>query len=137
MYLQSGARNVVLKPHCLRVCRDTLLLKLAPLSMFFPPGLLTLKDFQARETWMDGQTERLNTTCMLVMLSNRLKTSDSLYVSCPAMVHRVAVIGTGSSGLACAKACVDEGLEPICFERGHDIGGVWNFKVSGDETCVS
>lgn len=72
-----------------------------------------------------------------LLLSNRLKTSDSLYVSCPAMVHRVAVIGTGSSGLACAKACVDEGLEPICFERGHDIGGVWNFKVSGDETRIS
>lgn len=60
--------------------------------------------------------------------------SDFLYVSCPAMVHRVAVIGSGSSGLACTKACVDQGLEPVCFEKSHDIGGLWNFKVSGDET---
>uniref|UniRef100_H3D6L8 Flavin-containing monooxygenase n=1 Tax=Tetraodon nigroviridis TaxID=99883 RepID=H3D6L8_TETNG len=44
------------------------------------------------------------------------------------MVRRVAVIGAGSSGLACAKACVEEGLEPVCFERGHDIGGLWNFR---------
>lgn len=52
------------------------------------------------------------------------------------MVHRVAVIGSGSSGLACTKACVDQGLEPVCFERGHDIGGLWNFRVSRDETRV-
>lgn len=53
------------------------------------------------------------------------------------MVHRVAVIGAGSSGLVCAKACVEEGLEPVCFERGHDIGGVWNYRVSRDESRVS
>lgn len=46
-------------------------------------------------------------------------------------MRRVAVIGAGSSGLACVKACLDEGLEPVCFERGHDLGGVWNFQVSG------
>ena len=48
-----------------------------------------------------------------------------------AMVRRVAVIGAGSSGLACIKSCVDEGLEPVCFESGDDIGGLWKFKVSG------
>lgn len=59
--------------------------------------------------------------------SNDLLTSDP----CSAMVRRVAVIGAGCSGLACVKACVDEGLEPACFERGRDIGGLWNFRVSG------
>lgn len=49
------------------------------------------------------------------------------------MVHRVAVIGSGSSGLACTKTCVDQGLEPVCFERGHDIGGLWNFRVSDEK----
>lgn len=53
------------------------------------------------------------------------------------MVHRVAVIGAGTSGLASVKACAEEGLEPVCFERGHDIGGVWNFRVSRDRTRVS
>ncbi|XP_075340708.1 flavin-containing monooxygenase 5-like [Odontesthes bonariensis] len=46
------------------------------------------------------------------------------------MVRRVAVIGAGSSGLACIKICVDEGLEPVCFERSDDIGGLWKFKES-------
>ncbi|KAM3619590.1 uncharacterized protein V6R79_010551 [Siganus canaliculatus] len=44
------------------------------------------------------------------------------------MVRRVAVIGAGSSGLVSTKVCVDEGLEPVCFERSDDIGGLWKFK---------
>ncbi|KAJ8279007.1 hypothetical protein COCON_G00060730 [Conger conger] len=44
------------------------------------------------------------------------------------MVRRVAVIGAGSSGLASIKCCLDEGLEPICFESSDDIGGLWRYK---------
>ncbi|XP_060686138.1 flavin-containing monooxygenase 5-like [Hemiscyllium ocellatum] len=44
------------------------------------------------------------------------------------MTKRVAIIGGGSSGLACIKCCLDEDLEPVCFERGNDIGGLWNFQ---------
>ncbi|XP_028442626.1 dimethylaniline monooxygenase [N-oxide-forming] 5-like [Perca flavescens] len=44
------------------------------------------------------------------------------------MVQKVAVIGAGISGLTSIKACLDEGLEPTCFESGHDIGGLWRFK---------
>lgn len=44
------------------------------------------------------------------------------------MVRRVAVIGAGSSGLACVKVCIDEGLEPVCFEGSDDIGGLWKYK---------
>ncbi|KAF7664917.1 hypothetical protein LDENG_00162290 [Lucifuga dentata] len=46
------------------------------------------------------------------------------------MVRRVAVIGGGSSGLVCIKICVEEGLEPVCFESSDDIGGLWKFKES-------
>ncbi|KAI9547803.1 hypothetical protein NQZ68_015069 [Dissostichus eleginoides] len=46
------------------------------------------------------------------------------------MVQRVAVVGAGSSGLACIKICVEEGLEPVCFESSDDIGGLWKFKES-------
>uniref|UniRef100_A0A672ZPW1 Flavin-containing monooxygenase n=1 Tax=Sphaeramia orbicularis TaxID=375764 RepID=A0A672ZPW1_9TELE len=46
------------------------------------------------------------------------------------MVRRVAVVGAGSSGLACIKICLDEGLEPVCFESSDDIGGLWKFKES-------
>ncbi|XP_029988417.1 dimethylaniline monooxygenase [N-oxide-forming] 5-like [Sphaeramia orbicularis] len=44
------------------------------------------------------------------------------------MVQRVAVIGAGISGLTSIKSCLDEGLEPTCFESSHDIGGLWRFK---------
>lgn len=46
------------------------------------------------------------------------------------MARRVAVIGGGSAGLASIKSCLDEGLEPVCFESSDDIGGLWRFKVS-------
>ncbi|XP_076009757.1 flavin-containing monooxygenase 5-like isoform X2 [Genypterus blacodes] len=44
------------------------------------------------------------------------------------MVQKVAVIGAGPSGLTSIKACLDEGLEPTCFESSYDIGGLWRFK---------
>ncbi|XP_028977648.1 dimethylaniline monooxygenase [N-oxide-forming] 5 isoform X2 [Esox lucius] len=44
------------------------------------------------------------------------------------MVQRVCVIGGGSSGLTSIKSCLEEGLEPICFESSDDIGGLWRFK---------
>ena len=31
------------------------------------------------------------------------------------------------SGLAGIKHCLDEGLEPVCFEKDTDIGGLWNY----------
>ena len=44
---------------------------------------------------------------------------------------RVAVIGAGASGLPAIKCCLDDGLEPVCFERSADIGGLWNY-----ENCI-
>uniref|UniRef100_A0A3P9JM91 Flavin-containing monooxygenase n=1 Tax=Oryzias latipes TaxID=8090 RepID=A0A3P9JM91_ORYLA len=44
------------------------------------------------------------------------------------MVQRVAVIGAGPSGLTSIKCCLDEMLEPTCFESSNDIGGLWRFK---------
>ena len=35
------------------------------------------------------------------------------------------------SGLASIRNCLEEGLEPTCFEKGEDIGGLWKFSVSG------
>uniref|UniRef100_A0A4X2KB83 Flavin-containing monooxygenase n=1 Tax=Vombatus ursinus TaxID=29139 RepID=A0A4X2KB83_VOMUR len=45
------------------------------------------------------------------------------------MVKRVAIIGAGSCGLPAIKCCLDEGLEPTCFEQNDDIGGLWKFQV--------
>uniref|UniRef100_H2YGL6 Flavin-containing monooxygenase n=1 Tax=Ciona savignyi TaxID=51511 RepID=H2YGL6_CIOSA len=43
---------------------------------------------------------------------------------------RTAVIGCGASGLAAIKVCLEDGMEPICFEKNHDIGGLWRFEES-------
>ncbi|XP_035393158.1 dimethylaniline monooxygenase [N-oxide-forming] 2-like isoform X2 [Cygnus atratus] len=53
------------------------------------------------------------------------------------MVQRVAVIGAGVSGLVSIKCCLDEGLEPTCFERSEDIGGLWRFADTADSGRVS
>jgi renalase len=36
---------------------------------------------------------------------------------------RVAIIGAGMAGLACARRLVDAGLAPVIFDKGHGIGG--------------
>ncbi|XP_041861864.1 flavin-containing monooxygenase 5-like [Melanotaenia boesemani] len=51
--------------------------------------------------------------------------------------RRVAVIGGGASGLACIKCCLDEGLEPVCFESSDDIGGLWRFKENPEPDRAS
>ncbi|NXT77825.1 FMO4 monooxygenase, partial [Zapornia atra] len=53
------------------------------------------------------------------------------------MVRRVAVIGAGAGGLASIKCCLEEGLEPTCFERSEDIGGIWRYTDSTDGGRVS
>ncbi|NXA34111.1 FMO4 monooxygenase, partial [Eudromia elegans] len=48
------------------------------------------------------------------------------------MVRRVAIVGAGVSGLASIKCCLDEGLEPTCFEQSEDIGGLWRYEDRAD-----
>ncbi|XP_005492323.2 dimethylaniline monooxygenase [N-oxide-forming] 2 isoform X1 [Zonotrichia albicollis] len=53
------------------------------------------------------------------------------------MVRRVAVIGAGAGGLASVKCCLDEGLEPTCFESSEDIGGIWRYTDSTDSRRIT
>uniref|UniRef100_A0A8D2EUI2 Flavin-containing monooxygenase n=1 Tax=Theropithecus gelada TaxID=9565 RepID=A0A8D2EUI2_THEGE len=46
------------------------------------------------------------------------------------MGKKVAIIGAGVSGLASIRSCLEEGLEPTCFEKSNDIGGLWKFSGS-------
>ncbi|XP_041476579.1 flavin-containing monooxygenase 5-like [Lytechinus variegatus] len=41
---------------------------------------------------------------------------------------RVAIIGAGVSGLVAVKTCLEEGLEPVCFEKEHELGGLWVYR---------
>ncbi|XP_038162850.1 flavin-containing monooxygenase 5-like [Cyprinodon tularosa] len=53
------------------------------------------------------------------------------------MVQKVAVIGAGPSGLTSIKACLDEGMEPTCFESSDDMGGLWKFKEVSEPNRAS
>ncbi|XP_060934417.1 flavin-containing monooxygenase 5-like [Limanda limanda] len=53
------------------------------------------------------------------------------------MVHKVAVIGAGPSGLTSVKACLDEGMVPTCFESSDDMGGLWKFKEVSEPNRAS
>ncbi|XP_075038592.1 flavin-containing monooxygenase 5-like [Mixophyes fleayi] len=53
------------------------------------------------------------------------------------MGKKVAVIGAGASGLVAIKSCLEEGLEPTCFERTEDIGGLWRFKEDSEDGRAS
>lgn len=54
------------------------------------------------------------------------------------MAKKVAVIGAGASGLPAIKCCVDEGLQPVCFERTDHIGGLWYYteEPTDGQSCV-
>ncbi|XP_075689439.1 dimethylaniline monooxygenase [N-oxide-forming] 2-like isoform X2 [Rhinoderma darwinii] len=43
------------------------------------------------------------------------------------MAKSVAIIGAGCSGLTAIKCCLEEGLNPTCFEKSDDIGGLWRY----------
>ena len=49
-------------------------------------------------------------------------------------MQKVAVIGAGLSGIATVKELVEKGHDVVCFEKGHDIGGV--FSVGGSYDSV-
>ncbi|XP_078011916.1 dimethylaniline monooxygenase [N-oxide-forming] 4-like [Phascolarctos cinereus] len=53
----------------------------------------------------------------------------SLVASQETTAKQVTIIGAGMSGLTSIKCCLEEGLEPTCFERSDDIGGLWKFTV--------
>ncbi|XP_068950796.1 flavin-containing monooxygenase 5-like [Petaurus breviceps papuanus] len=47
-------------------------------------------------------------------------------------VKKIAIIGAGVSGLGAIKSCLEEGLEPTCFEESFDIGGVWRYEEKSE-----
>ncbi|WAR12663.1 FMO5-like protein [Mya arenaria] len=51
---------------------------------------------------------------------------------------KLLVIGAGASGLTAIKCCLDEGLEPVCFERSSYVGGLWHYtdEVEEGQACV-
>jgi cation diffusion facilitator CzcD-associated flavoprotein CzcO len=42
------------------------------------------------------------------------------------------VVGAGPAGLAMTRALMRHGLDFDCFERHHDVGGIWDQPVGND-----
>lgn len=50
--------------------------------------------------------------------------------------RRVAVIGTGPSGITALKNLLDEGIEAIAFDKNQDVGGNWIFSETESHSSV-
>uniref|UniRef100_A0A8C9CDF0 Flavin-containing monooxygenase n=1 Tax=Phocoena sinus TaxID=42100 RepID=A0A8C9CDF0_PHOSS len=53
------------------------------------------------------------------------------------MVKRVAIVAAGVSGLASIWCCLEEKLEPTCFQRSNDVGGLWQFLENTEDGLAS
>lgn len=53
-----------------------------------------------------------------------------------AKIKTTAIIGAGPSGLVAAKECLEAGLQPVIFEAGPDLGGVWRNKTWNGMTSL-
>jgi len=49
------------------------------------------------------------------------------------MSKRIAIIGAGASGITAIKCCLEEDLEPVCYERSNHIGGLWYYTPDAVE----
>jgi cation diffusion facilitator CzcD-associated flavoprotein CzcO len=57
-------------------------------------------------------------------------------MAAPGRPLRAAVIGAGPSGIAAARALIDEGITPVVFEQGDRIGGNWVFRPEVGHSSV-
>jgi len=52
------------------------------------------------------------------------------------MSKRVCVIGAGPSGITAVKNLLDEGLDVVCYDRQHEVGGNWIFSEDEGHSSV-
>lgn len=52
------------------------------------------------------------------------------------MAKRIAVIGTGPSGITAIKNLLDEGMEVIAFDKNRDVGGNWIYSEDESHSSV-
>ncbi|RPB13244.1 N-oxide-forming dimethylaniline monooxygenase [Morchella conica CCBAS932] len=50
------------------------------------------------------------------------------------MTIRAAIIGAGISGLVSTKQCLEDNIEPVCFEAQGHIGGQWRYTEPDPQT---
>lgn len=50
---------------------------------------------------------------------------------------RIAIIGAGATGMTSVKACLEQELQPIVFEKTNYTGGLWRYKENVDENGIA
>lgn len=49
----------------------------------------------------------------------------------------MAIVGAGASGLAACKACKEEGIDYICYEKTSRFAGLWNYHEDDEDGVAS
>jgi cation diffusion facilitator CzcD-associated flavoprotein CzcO len=52
------------------------------------------------------------------------------------MNHKIAVIGTGPSGITALKNLLDQGLDAVAFDRNESVGGNWIYSEKESHSSV-
>ena len=53
------------------------------------------------------------------------------------MVKHICVIGSGASGLAGIKVCLEKGFKVTCYEQSDFVGGLWKYRDDDDDGLAS
>lgn len=53
------------------------------------------------------------------------------------MPKRIAVIGAGATGMTATKACLEQNLEVVVFEKTNYTGGLWRYQPKLDEDGIA
>uniref|UniRef100_T1JB49 Flavin-containing monooxygenase n=1 Tax=Strigamia maritima TaxID=126957 RepID=T1JB49_STRMM len=70
---------------------------------------------------------------MMVLQANILYKEMVLQTN---MEKRVCIIGGGPSGLTSIKACIEGGLNPVCYEKSDNFGGLWRYSDDRNASSV-
>ena len=53
------------------------------------------------------------------------------------MTKKIAVIGAGASGMTAVKACLEQGLDVVVFEKTNYTGGLWRYQENVDQNGIA
>lgn len=53
------------------------------------------------------------------------------------MPKRIAIIGAGATGMTATKGCLEQGLEPVVFEKTNYTGGLWRYQENLDVNGIA
>lgn len=50
---------------------------------------------------------------------------------------RIAIVGAGATGMTATKACLEQGLDVVVFEKTNYTGGLWRFQETVAENGIA